>query len=55
VNGWRKSSYSNNEGGACVETASVDGRVLVRDTTNRRVLTLTFTVTAWQQFTASLR
>ena len=31
---WRKSSYSGDNGGACVEVASADV-VLVRDTTDR--------------------
>ena len=32
---WRKSSYSGTSGGDCVEAADMDGRILVRDTTNR--------------------
>jgi Domain of unknown function (DUF397) len=28
---WRKSSYSGGNGGACVEVASQDGTILVRD------------------------
>jgi Domain of unknown function (DUF397) len=52
---WRKSSFSNANGGACVETASGAGVILVRDTTNRDGGTLGFTATAWQTFTASLR
>lgn len=28
---WRKSSYSSAEGADCVELASADGRLLVRD------------------------
>jgi hypothetical protein len=42
MDGWRKSSYSGGNGGACVETASGRGVVLVRDTTNRDGGTLTF-------------
>jgi len=30
---WRKSSYSGDNGGECVEVASAAGSVLVRDTT----------------------
>ncbi len=52
---WRKSSFSGNGGEACVETASADGTVLVRDTTDRDGGTLAFTVGAWAKFTASLR
>ena len=32
---WRKSSYSGTNGGDCVEAADMDGRILVRDTTDR--------------------
>ena len=52
---WRKSSFSANGGEACVETASDDGTILVRDTTNRDGGTLAFTASAWATFTASLR
>jgi hypothetical protein len=55
VNDWRKSSYSNDNGGNCVETASGAGVILVRDTTNRDSGTLAFSAEAWAQFTASLR
>jgi hypothetical protein len=54
VSDWRKSSYSNDNGGGCVETASGDGMILVCDTTNRDGGTLAFTTEAWEQFTASL-
>jgi len=52
---WRKSSFSGANGGACVETASDDSVVLVRDTADRDGVTLSLPVTAWQRFTASLR
>jgi Domain of unknown function (DUF397) len=52
---WRKSTYSNNQGGACVETASGNGAILVRDTTDRQGVTLGFAASARQEFTASLR
>ncbi len=52
---WRKSSYSDGNGGACVETASGTGTVFVRDTTNRDGVTLQFTAAAWQDFTRRLR
>jgi hypothetical protein len=52
---WRKSSYSNGGGNACVETAIGSGAVMVRDTTNRDGGTLTFSAAAWERFTASLR
>lgn len=55
VRDWRKSSYSGNGGGSCVETASTGGVVLVRDTTDRDGGTLGFTAEAWAKFTASVR
>jgi hypothetical protein len=53
--GWRKSSFSSANGGQCVETASADGLILVRDTTNRDGVTLSVPAAAWREFTASLR
>jgi hypothetical protein len=54
VTGWRKSSYSNDNGGDCVEVASTDG-VVIRDTANRDGGTLAFSTEAWGTFIASLR
>jgi hypothetical protein len=51
---WRKSSFSG-QNGSCVETASGEGVVLVRDTTNRSGGTLSFTADAWQTFLGTLR
>lgn len=55
MNDWRKSSFSNDNGGGCVETASGKGLILVRDTTNRGSGMLAFSAQAWERFTASLR
>jgi Domain of unknown function (DUF397) len=52
---WRKSSYSDANGGNCVETASGDGMILVRDTANRDGSTLEFGAEAWEAFAASLK
>lgn len=52
---WRKSSYSGANGGDCVETASGNSLVMVRDTANRDGVTLSVSAGAWQKFTASLR
>ena len=52
---WRKSSYSANGGEACVETASNNNTILVRDTTNPTAAPLAFTPAAWSNFTDSLR
>jgi len=51
---WRKSTYSDGNGGACVEVASADG-VAVRDTTDRDGATLAFSAGAWASFIARLR
>lgn len=52
---WRKSSYSSNGGGECVETANAAGIVAVRDTADRDGGTLIFTASAWAAFAASLK
>ncbi len=52
---WRKSSYSDANGGSCVETGAGDGVILVRDTTNRGGVTLSVPAAAWARFTATLR
>lgn len=52
---WRTSTYSDANGGNCVEIASTDGVILVRDTVNRAGEVLTLTAGAWASFTASLR
>ena len=52
---WRKSSFSSAQGGACVETASADGVILVRDTTqNGNGPVLAFSAAAWADFTNKL-
>ena len=50
---WRKSSYSGDNGGECIEVATA-GTVLVRDTTDRDGTTLSVPADAWQEFTATL-
>ena len=52
---WRKSTYSDASGGQCVELASDDAAVLVRDTTERDGGTLSFTAAAWRAFTDKLK
>ena len=51
---WRKSTYSDANGGSCVEVAS-GNVILVRDTADRDGATLSVPAHAWQRFTASLR
>jgi hypothetical protein len=48
---WRKSSYSGENGGQCVEagTAAGAGRVLVRDTRDRSGPVLAFSPAAWRR------
>jgi hypothetical protein len=46
---WRKSSYSADNGGACIEVASAEA-VLVRDTTDPLGPVLTFSAGAWRTF-----
>jgi hypothetical protein len=54
---WRKSTYSDANGGACVETASDNANavIMVRDTTNRGSVTLSVPDTAWRRFTDALK
>jgi len=53
---WRKSSYSGNGGADCVETGSVTGAVLIRDTKNRgQGPVLRISPNDWQRFTASVK
>ncbi len=51
---WRKSSYSGDNGGECVEVAAA-GDVAVRDTADRSGPALAFTADAWRTFTATIR
>ena len=55
MDGWRKSTYSDANGGQCVETASDHGSVLVRDTTDRDGGTLAFSAETWQTFVTGLK
>jgi hypothetical protein len=52
---WRKSSYSSDNGGACVECGTGAGAVLVRDTTNRDGGTLRVSASAWAKFTTAIK
>jgi hypothetical protein len=54
MDGFRKSSYSDANGGQCVEAASASGTVLIRDTADR-ALTLGVSSAAWARFTQSLK
>jgi hypothetical protein len=52
---WRKSTYSDGNGGDCAEIASATGTILIRDTKDRDGATLTFTPEAWRAFAAELK
>ena len=49
---WFKSSYSNGQGGACVEVAACPGIVHVRDSKDRTGPELRFSSAAWAEFVA---
>lgn len=53
---WRKSSYSNGEGGSCVEVADgVPGVVPVRDSKVPSGDVLVIGADAWAEFIAAIR
>ncbi|MBL1115898.1 DUF397 domain-containing protein [Streptomyces sp. 110] len=53
---WRKSSYSNGDGGDCVEVAdNLPGIVPVRDSKDPDGPTLIFPSDSWSTFIASLK
>ena len=51
---WRKSTYSDANGGDCIEVASTDD-IMVRDSKDRDGTCLSVSVEVWQMFTASLK
>ena len=50
---WRTSTYSGGNG--CVEVASVDGQVGVRDSKDREGPMLVFTANEWEAFIGGAR
>ncbi|MCQ4045490.1 DUF397 domain-containing protein [Streptantibioticus rubrisoli] len=53
---WRKSSYSNVDGGECVEVAdNVPGHIPVRDSKDPQGPTLLFTAEAWNAFVRAVK
>ena len=53
---WRKSSYSSGNGGECVEVASPEGAVAVRDTKqNGTGPVLRFSPGAWRRFARQVK
>jgi hypothetical protein len=47
---WRKSTYSGSNGGGCLETASHERHVLIRDTQDHGGPVLRVGIDAWSQF-----
>ncbi|HXP18708.1 MAG TPA: DUF397 domain-containing protein [Streptosporangiaceae bacterium] len=53
---WRKSTYSNGNGGACVEVArNLPGIVAVRDSKDPQGPRLIFTPAEWAAFVSGVR
>ncbi|MGH3310562.1 MAG: DUF397 domain-containing protein [Streptomyces sp.] len=53
---WRKSSYSNPDGGACVEVSDDFAAVVpVRDSKNPHGPVLTFTAYGWSSFVSAVK
>ncbi|GAA1891249.1 DUF397 domain-containing protein [Streptantibioticus ferralitis] len=53
---WRKSTYSNNQGGECIEVAdSTTGLVPVRDSKDPQGPALVFTADAWTAFISAVK
>jgi hypothetical protein len=52
---WVKSSYSDPQGGNCVEARQVGMTVQVRDSKDPAGGVLTFTATGWQALAAALK
>lgn len=52
---WRKSSYSNGNGGNCVEVADLDTHHVVRDSKNPTGPVLRVAITGWAAFTVGVR
>lgn len=52
---WRKARKSGGNGGACVEVADHDSRVLVRDTQDRTGPMLRFSPAAWRRLVEQVK
>ena len=52
---WRKSSYSGNNGGDCVEVANTARLIAVRDSKDPDGTRLAFGREAWQVFAAKVK
>ncbi|TMR42115.1 DUF397 domain-containing protein [Actinomadura geliboluensis] len=52
---WRKSSYSDHQGGNCIEVACLAPVISVRDSKDPDGPKLTFSVAAWSAFARSVK
>ncbi len=52
---WRKSSYSNGDGGACVEVTALNDDRAVRDSKDPAGSVLECTAAEWTAFTTAVR
>ena len=52
---WRKSSYSGDNGGTCIEVGPVGPAVAVRDSQDQAGPQLAFAVGTWRAFTDRLK
>ena len=52
---WRKSSYSGNSGGQCVEVGAAAPLIAVRDSKDRDGARLAFGREAWEAFAAKVK
>jgi hypothetical protein len=52
---WRKSTFSGDNGGNCLEAATGPVGVLVRDSKDRAGVVLTFNPSAWREFARTLK
>jgi hypothetical protein len=55
VTTWRKSTYSADNGGNCVEVGAGGPVVVVRDTKDRAGAALAFGPDAWRRFAATIK
>lgn len=52
---WRKATYSQSNGGACVEVGKASSMIAVRDTVNREAGHIEVAAPAWTEFLATLK
>ena len=52
---WRKSSYSGDNGGACVEVGTAGLAVAVRDSKDREGIRLSCAADTWQAFAEDVK